>query len=221
VGVACRKSGLLVVDVDHHREKDGPNGFDQLDEILAQNGETVAICGPAQNTAGGGLHMIFKMPAMPSDWAIPGKIAPGIDLKWNGYFCTGSLLDGRAYQWLPDHAFDTVLTYPPTWLLRIIAKRNEPAERKPYQPTNASDDVLKAEKAIEKLDPNMGYEDWVKVGMALRGLGSAGLALWHKWSGGSPKYKPAELDAKWKTFDATGIHLGSLFFWAKQNGVKQ
>jgi Primase C terminal 2 (PriCT-2) len=78
------------------------------------------------------------------------------------------------------------------------------------------------------------YDRWVQVGMALRQLGDQGLALWHEWSSQSrSRYRPADLDEKWKTFESPTdsplghfanrplmLGLGSLFAWAKANGWK-
>jgi hypothetical protein len=78
------------------------------------------------------------------------------------------------------------------------------------------------------------YDRWLRVGMALRQLGDQGLAIWHEWSAGSPKYEPDVLDAKWETFEPAGnemkpaflggraslVGLGTIFKAAAENGWK-
>lgn len=53
-------------------------------------------------------------------------------------------------------------------------------------------------------DPNMPYDEWVKVGMALHHAskgGLDGLDLWNEWSARSDKYKGREdLDSHWRSF---------------------
>jgi len=55
-------------------------------------------------------------------------------------------------------------------------------------------DITDAEVAewLQKLDPALCYDDWVKVGMAVhQQTHGQGFALWHGWSTQSPKYVPA------------------------------
>lgn len=53
----------------------------------------------------------------------------------------------------------------------------------------------------------LGYEDWLRVGMALhhqyRG-GAEGMALWDDWSKASDDYDHAEIKAKWRGFGSGG-----------------
>ena len=71
--------------------------------------------GPAQDTPSGGAHLLF---AWPAELNIPnnaGKLGDGLDLRANGYICTGG-----AYRWLPGHGLETELTPAPAWLLDLI-----------------------------------------------------------------------------------------------------
>lgn len=122
VGISCADSGLLVVDLDRH---DGqPDGVAAYTKMAAEAGVPLTIVGPAQTTPGNGQHLIFKAPRLPDGWDVPGKLAPGIDLKYNGYICTGKLPDGHSYQWQPEHYPDTRLTYPPRWIARFVISHN-------------------------------------------------------------------------------------------------
>ena len=63
------------------------------------------------------------------------------------------------------------------------------------------------------------YDQWLKVGLALAGLGSDGLAIWDDWSRQSPKYEEGCCVAKWSSFTPNhGLTLGSLYHWAKAEG---
>lgn len=60
------------------------------------------------------------------------------------------------------------------------------------------------------------YEDWLKVGMALKEFGISGLSLWKEWSKQSEKYEEGTCETKWETFKETPeITLGTLRLWAR------
>jgi hypothetical protein len=78
--------------------------------------------------------------------------------------------------------------------------------------------------ALQALSPALavGYADWVRVGMALHAVGNDGemLAAWDSWSKScSEKYQDGACEKKWRSFGTKGgLSLGSLIFWARQNG---
>lgn len=223
VGVALAPSGLIAIDLDRHPGR--PDGFEAWATLVQANGGHPVTFGPGQDTSGGGLHMIFMMPRIPDTWVIPGGLAPGVDLKYHGYICTGALADGRAYRWQAGHKFDAPLTTPPAWVLQTIARHNAPKQapqqpRRKLSPAPAGTELERVQAALGRLSPRRAddYQDWLNVGMALKSWGAAGLDLWHTFSQQSAKYNPAVLDAKWQTFNPQAITIASLFYWAKQDG---
>ncbi|MEX0790932.1 MAG: AAA family ATPase [Actinomycetota bacterium] len=68
---------------------------------------------------------------------------------------------------------------------------------------------------VNKLDPDMDYNDWLYVGMAIHhGTAGAdeGLALWDEWSSTGTKYRgKADLLPHWRSFRGTGITVDYLF----------
>ena len=125
VGIACAPSGLLVLDLDRHEGQ--PDGVAAYKELADDTNGGPVFYGPSQGTPGNGQHLIFKAPKIPENFDMPGKLAPGIDIRYRGYICTGRLSDGRSYEWLPGHGFDTPLIYPPGWIARIIVQLREKA----------------------------------------------------------------------------------------------
>jgi hypothetical protein len=119
IGIACERSGLFALDIDVDPTK-GINGFDSLAELIetAGNGQPLfPMVGPVQSTPRGGQHYLFELP---SDIQIPnnvGKLGLGLDLRSNGYICTGA-----GYKWLFGHGPQTPLTPAPQWLLDQISK---------------------------------------------------------------------------------------------------
>lgn len=87
IGVHCRASGFLAVDVDPR------NGGDQTWERLEEDyGDLEPTC--RQRTPGGGFHLLFADPSPgPDGWTrrhedggdVRGKLGAGVDLKCNGY----------------------------------------------------------------------------------------------------------------------------------------
>jgi len=130
IGIYCEKSGFFAVDVDDKNGKNGFKSWENLVEIYG-GGQPVKI-GPVQDTPNGGCHLLFKLP---EDLNIPNnadKLGDGLDLRSNGYICTGT-----GYSWLHEHGPDAPLTDAPAWLLDII--RNLSDHQPPHiQPENHS-----------------------------------------------------------------------------------
>ena len=59
--------------------------------------------------------------------------------------------------------------------------------------------------AVNALDPNMGNDPWVRVGMSLYHQfsgGAEGFAIFDEWSSGGATYDPETIEARWRSFDA-------------------
>jgi Primase C terminal 2 (PriCT-2) len=76
---------------------------------------------------------------------------------------------------------------------------------------------LLVEQALWEIDGDAieDYDQWLTIGMALKGMGRDGLELWHEWSSPSRRYRARVLDAKWATF-ADGEDVGR----ARRAGVR-
>src|SRR5262249_16818490 len=60
---------------------------------------------------------------------------------------------------------------------------------------------------------------WVKMGMALRShLGDAGYPVWDRWSQSSQKYNARDQQHKWRSFNGSGVGIGTLFHHAQERG---
>ena len=67
---------------------------------------------------------------------------------------------------------------------------------------------------LEVLDPDMGHDPWVAVGMALHhqyGGSDEGFELWDTWSQGGTKYDASKTKAKWRSFDAAPTRMRVTF----------
>lgn len=143
VGIYCEKSGIWALDIDR---KNGTDGAKTFDELVRTHGAGQKIpVGIMQSTPTGGMHLLFNLP---QDGAkIPnnaGKLGAGLDLRSDGYICTGKLPDGSGYSWLKpaenpgdwrviDAPGDAV-TSAPGWLVELASK----TDKQSTQPTDAA-----------------------------------------------------------------------------------
>lgn len=80
----------------------------------------------------------------------------------------------------------------------------------------SSAELAELEALVLKRDPSCGYDEWIKVGMAIHhetGCSDAGFALWDDWSNKSDKYPGiGQLKAHWQSFgrSATPVTADSL-----------
>ncbi len=106
---------------------------------------------------------------------------------------------------------------------------NQPAptqqQSKPFDFTALvpDDEFAKASAALQHIDPDIEYDEWIAIGQALHtSFGSQGHHLWAQWSSNGSKYAgEKDIDSHWKSFSADkGVSIGTLFHIAKQHGYK-
>jgi hypothetical protein len=84
-------------------------------------------------------------------------------------------------------------------------------------------DAARLRSALEAIDPDVGHDEWIRIGMALhhayRG-GAAGLELWSGWSAKGGKYRRGEPAERWRSFRQRdgGVTLGTLYDLATKSG---
>ena len=95
-------------------------------------------------------------------------------------------------------------------------KSSPPATSGNYAPTDA--DLIRA--ALDHISPDIPYDDWLHIGMALHHWDAqAGFAIWDAWSARGEKYVIEEPSIKWDGFTSGGgVTLGTLFDMAKKAG---
>ena len=151
VGIACKPSSLVVLDVDPRN-----GGDDSLADLERQHGPLPATWRAL--TGGGGIHVIFQAPA---DVAlVDGALAPGIDLKANGYIVAPPSLhpSGRYYVWeCGCEPGSLPLAAPPAWLFEQGRER--------------ADDRLRADGTPLVLREGERNRRLFQIGAALRRYG--------------------------------------------------
>ena len=130
VGINCAASGIFAVDVDTKNDIDGFASWEKL-----AGGQSVEF-GPCQSTPTGGAHFVFRKPGSLTVPNTASKLGAGLDLRSDGYICTG-----EGYQVWEGFEFTPPATvpYPPDWLSDAI-------RRMQMQPDQAQDIQAPAKK---------------------------------------------------------------------------
>ena len=74
-------------------------------------------------------------------------------------------------------------------------------------------------KMLNAIPPDCGYDEWLKVGMALKHEGLP-CSAWDDWSRAGSKYKNGECERKWRTFRRNDVTGGTLYHIALQYGYE-
>jgi len=106
--------------------------------------------------------------------------------------------------------------------LRRTVKGAQQATPAPARPAGAQGEntAAKIESALAMINPDCGYDDWMRVGMAINNeLGDAGLSVWDYWSSRGTKYSGSrDLEGHWRSFKGDGVTVATLFKMAMDAG---
>lgn len=217
--IAIRAEDIgVVVDVDPRN-----GGEESLDRIYADHGgmpDTVEVL-----TGGGGRHFYLRAPHAVAKGKLP--TLPGIDIQATGSYVIAppSLhKSGNRYEFeaSSDWTLGQEIADCPAWILKLRGEAS-PTLRQPKRPVPdlmepSALQVKELREALARLDPDMGYLDWLQVGQAIHGaLWVSGFELWDEWSQHGSKYPGLrKMRAKWASFDANGgITLATVFGMAR------
>lgn len=218
LGIGCGiKGGVMALDIDA-KPVGGTTGLKEVARIISKEGPLPN--GPRQATPSGGYHYLYEW--QDNAASSSSKIANGIDTRGGtADRCTGhivafpSTFNGKAYVWEEGGEVPPM----PSWASEALGQ--------PWR-ERRKDDVAKVEiptsqvnRMLTIIDPDsLSYEDWVKVGMALKSAcGDDGLEIWDEWSSGGSRRKAGECGFRWKSFDEDGrVGFGTLLFMAKEAG---
>lgn len=216
VGIATgQKSGVFVIDID---SAEGEKNLKALGTLPV----TLSV------STGKGRHLYFRYPDEP---VITKKsICPGVDVRGDGGYVCGpgsNHISGQRYEFInileeiqkaPDFILDMVVKS------RIKqdpqALQNEPPRMSVLK--TALNDGWSLQDTLSHLSyisPDIGYDEWIAVGMALQSEGY-GLEIWDNWSSKGVKYKGIkDTAAHWKSFRPnSGITYGTVVHMAKNAG---
>lgn len=218
VGIGCgTREGVMALDIDA-KPVAGTTGLKELAKITEKEGPMPP--GPRQRTPSGGYHYLYAWQENAASSS--NKVANGIDTRGGtSDRCTGhivvypSKVADKQYVW--EEGGEVPLM--PEWLSESLGK---PWSEKPKQDAPKVEvPVHQINRMLTVIDPdNLSYEDWVRVGMALKhACGDDGLELWDNWSETGARRKNGECVSRWKTFAEDGpVGFGTLLFMAKEAG---
>ena len=220
------ESGVFVVDVD------GDIGASSLKALTDKNGSlpVTLTC----NT-GNGFHLFFKYPEGRTIKGRASKLAPNIDIRANGNQVVGSGSvhhSGRVYQW--ENPLEDVADAP-QWLIDLICEENSESRKIAENRGNSLNlqtnrlsslniDRRHSNEEVQEmlsfLDPSMGNDDWIHIGMALHD-GGYPFSIWDDWSRGGNNYT-GDTVARWKSFHGgKGVSMGTFVKMARDAGYRE
>lgn len=152
IGIGCRTSGIVGIDLDRHTvggANAGVDGVERFDAVCARWGQPRPVTLEIR-TPSNGRHLYFRAPRgllVPSVSGGRSRLGPGIDIrgpgrKLGGYLVgPGSIIGGREYQ---VH-LDAPIARLPGWLAALLARRHS---------SGASTDRARRErKSVTTIDP--------------------------------------------------------------------
>lgn len=220
------KGHLVVLDVDLKHSQTTTNiAIQKMARWVKSNNVLTEI-----SVSGKGRH-VFLIAKKANDILPKYKLASGQELEVFGLensagksvLLSGSQLTGELIEVDDLHALLT------EWgvieqhdLNQPKQKKSEPFDFSPIlKPTIPSDGWQKAQQALEYIDPDIAYDQWIEIGQALHtAFGPTGRDLWQSWSSRGSKYEGEKnIDTHWRSFHAgKGVGIGTLFHTAKQAG---
>lgn len=233
--ITGKKNNIVVIDIDN---------ISHWEKLLKENNKKEPVTVKAESGSGG-IHLYFKytddLENITSKDHKFGK-EYDIDLKSNGKciyvsptkYYNKNLNKEVSYVWKKS-ILDSEPIEMPDWLKKLLFKHQEikkEIKKEELQNIEIDDDDAKLNFTINDIETivNMlsesrcdSYNDWISVGMCLHNIDSKYLLIWIKWSQKNNKYHEGDCEEKWKSFkkDKTGLKIGSLLMWIKNDNGKQ
>lgn len=212
---SCCSNNTFVADIDTLEGHD-VDGLASLRQLEAEHGplpETLTDESPS-----GSLHLFFRAPDDVTIKSSQSKLAPGIDICGEGamVLVAPSRRDGRTYRWRTGQP---AIADAPDWLIELV-KVDETSHTPTEDDAPADvDEVIHAAGLIS--NPDLGWGEWIRIGMALFnavGNNKAGLDAFKTFSAKSKKYDEATTVERWEHFaeyPPSRLGVGTIFYLAE------
>lgn len=208
----------LVVDVDPRNN--GDKSFEKLKKDLNLDLTPTVI------TPRGGFHIYLKIPDQSRNLNFKKTLKgyPGIDFLTEGCYCliASCKTENGVYKWYDDLFGKFEQNEAPKALLDLISyEKQDQSDLGDFEGLIGGNSSNWSEERVlemlSKLDPSMGNDDWVKVGMALHDWDPIkGLELWEDWSKAGDNYEEGETEKRWRSFELNGgVTLGTISYMVK------
>jgi hypothetical protein len=211
-GLVCGKlSGIIALDIDTDNQE-------VLDKVIALAGKSGLV-----KRGSKGRTLFYRYEGQPSkSWKQDGKVIVELlsDKRKTTIPPSKHRTSGKEYIWESENYSEIPL------LGKGFVEMMEILFPSPKREVRAIEyvveDVIGVEEIAELLDycdPNMSYQDWVSIGMALRHeFGDAAFGLWDSWSSKGTAYKKNQMSVKWRSFNGDGYGIGTVVYFAQQGG---
>lgn len=214
-GALCE--GRLIIDIDPRN-----GGLEAYEKLVNDTGiDFKQESGFVVKTGGGGWHIYFNAPSE-IKMATKVKQYKGLDFKSSGFVvaCGSMHASGKFYETESGHP--SSIGDAPQKLIELLDKKNYITNHEPTGGSYPPVDDTKIGMMLSYLSPDMHYDEWITVGMAIHHeTQGTGFELWDAWSKQSTqKYHPSKMRAHWNSFgkSTNPITIGSLKKMAQENG---
>jgi hypothetical protein len=235
-------SGLAVIDID------GEEGFREFKALVEAN---EALPPTLVQATGRGHHLVFR--TRPDSPQVRSSARGNVHVRGEGGYIIVAPSDhvsGRKYQWVKKVG----AAFLPDWLRQWsqgyeitkpvgnslglgplplhLSKQNQrdvgEALHESLKTVWSPSEQARLVSALASIPvKDCGYEDFLKIGFALHGLGwegngtDLGFTIWDAWCQQSEHYNPTGLEEKWRSFGRSGrqgVTLGTVYHMARQAG---
>lgn len=200
IGLPMALNGLIAVDIDRHGEI---NGFETFDNYIISNELSDLPLTVEAVTANNGKHKIFKAP---EGFKPVGKLADGVDIKYNGYIVIApSEINGNSYEWLTEQGLLDIQPTPLPKDWQNCLNPNHSAETEclklpegDYPTSNAETIANECNFIRHCIDDvkSLSEPDWKFGLIGVIPFCEGGADFAHKWSGQYFNYSYAETQDK-------------------------
>lgn len=217
VGIATGpESGIFVLDID------GPEGEADI-AALGELPETLTV------KTGKGRHLFFKHPGYKVSTRTK-VIGNKVDIRGDGGYVAGpgsNHASGATYAWV--NPLDDILEAP-QWLLDTVLKGKDstPKDKPAHLDITQGPRLFVSNKWSESdvremmgfISPNIQYDDWIKIGMALHAEGLP-FNIWEEYSNRTrnAEHRRDNPAMHWRSFKSgAGVSFGSFVKMAQDGG---
>jgi len=198
-------SNIWVLDID------GSAGEASLLALQEKHGELPATL---EHRTGRGRHLIFDLAGEKIKNSVK-RLGDGLDVRGDGGYIVAAPslhISGTAYRMGQGEPVTA-----PEWLLDLVRRQEpKPIEPRPMPDREVTGDQV--EDMLSYIHPDIDYQSWVEIGMALHAEGYP-CAVWENWSRSGQKFEAGDCEKRWRGFSkAAGITLGSLWYHAEMAG---
>lgn len=216
------ESGIFVLDID------GVEGETSLFKLLAEYGP---LPDTMHSLTSRGRHLIFKHPnkkVITRTSKLACGAILGVDTRGDGGYIVAP--PSRHLSGVNYTLIEKDIAEAPEWLIKLVTEEAPravqaiPAASSATQGVGLSGfqwSVDEVRDMLAVLDPDMAYDEWLHVGMALK-EGNYPIQLWDEWSRRGSKYKQGDCLKRYGKFTGDGgITMGTLVDMAKMHGWTQ